>query len=681
MTSRRAARNTRWHALRRKPWFWALVGVVGLPLLLALGFSLTARLYPFPTERLSEDIGAPLVIVDRRGEVLRAVPAKSKHGRPGRSALMPLSALRPVAVSALITSEDHTFFSHAGVSVRGVVRSAWLNLRSGRANYGGSTITMQLARMLFSEGQPRTLANKVKEMFWALSMERALDKHQILEAYLNRAYYANGAFGMEAAAQTYFNRPAAALSAAETLLLVVIPRSPGAYDPLRHLDRTLARRDRVLSLMQSRGLISAGEAQRIVRDPVEVSLHRPPFLAPHFCDYVLSQLTAAQRQQGGTVHTTLDGHLQRDLEYNVAEHVRRMRSRGLAEAGAVVLDTQTGAVLAMVGSPNFRGPAGQLNITTHRRHPGSALKPFVFAAALERGDTPATLALDIHDVPNSRYRAARLSQPERGPVRYREALAGSYNLAAVHVLESVGEEVLITLLRRGGIGAVPGGPDDYGPRLALGATRVTLLDLAAGYGFMATGGWVHRPFGIVKISGPKRADWQPPAPVPVRLFSETTSWLIGDILADDNARIPAFGRELAVTELPFRAAFKTGTARGFADTVTVGVTAQVIAAAWGGNFSGRATQGVLGMDGAAPVVRAALQLVARERELSLPPPPEGIVSLSICPLSGMQAGPHCPNTKLEHFDARHAPQQTCDWHVHQNGRVHLAVPEAFAHFF
>jgi penicillin-binding protein 1C len=651
---------------RRKAFLVLGLALCGAFALSAIAVAAAVLCVPYPAARLSPDAGAPLVLTDRDGETLRRVEGPASG--PGRDAWVSLTDVRSHALLSLLASEDRRFFEHAGVDPVGLARATWLDLKGLDFAYGGSTITMQLVRMVHSPGAPRTLANKAQEMLLALRLERALGKREILEQYVNRAYFGRGAYGIEAAARTYFDKSAASLSSGEATLLAALPRAPSFYDPIRHLDRALSRRDHVLGLLVDRGLVTPDESARIRRERVRPQLTPAPSRAPHFCDYVLASLSPEVRARGGTVRTTLDLRLQALLEHKVAAHVRSLAGAGVGQAGMVVLDTRTGEILAMVGSPDYAAEAGQINIAARRRHPGSALKPFVYALALDAGATPASIAADLREVA-SRYEVDKATQKERGPVRYREALAGSYNLAAVHVLESVGEDKLITILRRAGVGSVPGEAGDYGLRLALGATKVRLLDLAAGYGFLARGGRVTRPSAI--LGGP-RAD--------VQVFSPATSWLVMDVLSDPDARRPMFGADLPVDGLPFEVAFKTGTSRGFSDTVAVGVTEQVTVAAWAGNFSGRPTHGVIAMDAAAPLVRAGLLAAARGRRLTLPPPPAGVVEAEICSVSGELAGPNCPHRKLERFAAGRAPTSTCSWHVREGDGVAVRYPTAVAAF-
>jgi penicillin-binding protein 1C len=590
--------------------------VIGIQVLLVL-----VVCFPFDRSQL-DATSEPLVMVDVRGEEIVTLPAVGAD----RTHWTPLGELPAIAVSAVIESEDEHFWDHHGIDAEGVVRALWLDARGGR--FGGSTLTMQLARMLRGDNN-RSIPNKVKETLLALRIERAVDKHTILEQWMNRAYFGNGAVGFDAAARFYFGKPASALSPGEATLLAVIPRAPSAYDPLKHLDAAKTRRTHVLALLASRGVIEASAVADIESEQVAVARHEPANAAPHFARWVLDQLPPDVRRAGGTLHTTLDLRLQKLLERRVREQVAALHHANLAQAGVVVLDAQTTEVRAMVGSIDFK--QSQIDITTRRRNPGSALKPFVYATAIEHGAAPTTIAWDTRDTNDDFF--APNSGVEHGPVRYREALASSYNFAAVDVLASVGIARVMSVLREAGVAELPGAPDDYGLRLALGAAKVRLIDLAAGYGFLVNSGEVGTPRGIVGgVARPTH-----------RIFSPQTSWLVMDMLSDPEARRPGFGMELPF-DLPFRIAAKTGTARGFADTWAVGATREVIVGAWAGTFDGSPMQGIVGMDAAAPLVRDAMLAVSAEvgRPLTLPARPAGIDDVEVCADTGMPADDRCP---------------------------------------
>jgi len=640
-----------------------LVAVVATVLLLPpLLLAVAVLAVDYPADTIAPDRSDPVLVCDRDGGLLRSVPVPGSHRRHGWVALTDIS---PPVFLTLLASEDRNFFSHKGVDPVAVLRAAGLNLTDGALHYGASTLTMQLARMVHSEGRPRTLWNKLRETVIALRMERAMTKNQILEQYLNRAYFGNGAWGIEGAARTYFGKSAGSLSAGEAASLMVIPRGPSVYDPLRHPQRVLARRNHLLALLVKNGLLSAAQQQRALTAPVRFFRHPQPFAASHFVDFILDAVPPAFRRSG-TIHTTLDPALQTSLERRTRGHVDAMASRGIQQAGAVVLDTSTGAILAMVGSAGKGTPAHQVNIAVRRRFPGSTLKPFVYAAAIEQGDAPATIALDIYNVP-SQYRVRGTPPVEHGPASYREALAGSYNLAAVHVLERVGVPEVMEKLRLAGVGELVQSAEDYGLRLALGSARVRLLDLAAGYGFLVRGGLVRRPSGIARMAFADGTTWTPPSEPDVRVFSKEASWLVMDMLADNEARRKVFGDELPA-DLPFKVAVKTGTARGFSDVFAVFATREFTVAAWAGRFDGEPTAGVLGMDGAAPLARAGILLAGQGRPLTLPEAPAGIVAVDVCPQSGQLPSPHCPHRVRDWFIRGTVPEKECTLHVIRNGR-------------
>lgn len=610
-----------------------------------------------PVGSLSLDGGGPLRVVDRHGVLLRSVPARD--GRPGRERWIALEAMPSLAAVTLIASEDQRFFEHHGVDVWAVARALYLDVTHGALRYGASTITMQVMRMVLSVGEPRSVGNKLREAVAALKVERSYDKAKLIEHYLNRVYFGHGAYGIEAAARMYFDKAAVALSAAEVTFLMVLVRGPAYYDPFKHRARLLERRDHLLSLLVEQEKLSPEQVARIKAEPLRVALHPPRFEAPHFVDWVLSELPADVIVRGGVVHTTLDARLSRLLEARVSEHVKGLADRNVTDAGAVVLDSQRGEVLAMVGSPSYAGPEGQVNIATWRRFPGSALKPFVYATAIEHGDHPGTIAFDVIDVP-SRYRAAADTH-EHGPVRYREALAGSYNLAAVHVLEHVGIARVMSKLRLAGVGELAGDVEDYGLRLALGSTKVRLVDLASGYGFLVREGRVVPAHAINAVIADNGSVWRPEVKKDTRVFSPEVSFLVMDMLADPEARRPQFGPELPA-DMAYPVAVKTGTARGFADTVALFVTRELTAAAWTGRFDGRATDGVLGMHGAAPLARASLLAAANGQRLTLSKAPVGVVRGEVCAGSGMQPHAGCPHRKPERF-ASGKPFAQCTWHA------------------
>lgn len=632
---------------------WLVVaGLALLSLRLFVHAAVVADSYPIA--KLDPERSGPLVVLDQRGEVLRSRSAPD--GR--RSPWARVAELPPIAVDAVLAAEDARFFEHPGVDLLAVARALWLDLRAGKPAFGASTITMQLVRMTEHPNAARTWRAKLHEALLALRLERVLTKRQILEQYLNRAYFGYGAYGLQSAAQRFFGKPARGLSDAEATALAVLPRSPARYDLLRHLPLTLIRRNHVLTLLVAHSKLTQVAADELRMGAVQPHLTPWPFAAPHFCDWLLTQLSAERLARGGVLHSTLDLRLQQTVEAGMHREISQLNKRGVHDGGIVVLDAQRGQVSALVGSPNYGEAA--LDIATWRRHPGSALKPFVYGLALERGLSPASPALDIHEVP-SQYRVRRLTQPERGPLPLRQALAGSLNLAAIHVLETVGVAPVLAKLAQAGIGPLPGSALDYGLRLALGAPKVRLLDVAAAYGFLVRGGKVAQPVGIVQLVAQDGSGWHPPRRPETQLFSAATAWQVMDMLADSDARRAVFGQDLPL-DLPFAVAVKTGTSRGFSDTVAIGATQQWIVGAWAGNFDGSPTHGALAMATAAPLLRMALLKASAGKNQTLPVPPAGLHEVAVCALSGQRTTADCPHTRIEALRSDQRPLAACAWH-------------------
>jgi penicillin-binding protein 1C len=635
---------------------WGLVGVL-LPLVVLIQIAIIAVLiWRFDADELVAT-HEPLVILDVRGDEIATLPASGLD----RTRWIPLGRVPTIAVSAVVESEDERFWDHGGVDGFALGRALWLDLKGGR--YGGSTLTMQVARMVLGN-ESRTVRNKGREILLALRMERSVDKRVILEQWFNRAYFGNGQVGFDAAARFYYGKPATALSDAEALTLAVIPRAPSGYDPLKHLDATLRRRDYVLAMLVDRDRISESDASAIRATTIAVARHDNVNRAPHFVAYAVEQLPADVRVAGGRVHTTLDLQLQRTLQRRVTEQVTQLAHMHLQQAGLVVMDTESTGVRAMVGSSGWDSPGGQINITTRRRNPGSALKPFVYATAIEGGDSPATIAWDIRDVTGDYFAPNGV---EHGPVRYREALASSYNFAAVDVLDKIGVPRLMTNLRAAGVAELPGAPNDYGLRLALGAAKVRLVDLTASYGFLVKDGKVGKPRAIDHVEVADGRRWTPQRELERRVFSPATAWMTMDMLADPEARRPGFGMELPL-DLPFKVAAKTGTARGFSDTWTVAATSEILVGAWAGSVDGAPTQGIVGMDAAAPLVRAAVLAVSGGTKLTLPKRPAGIDDIVVCETSGMLPSETCPRIH-DYAHAGHAPTEIDTWHDPKTGEL------------
>ncbi len=620
---------------------------------IALLGAIVALARPLDRTALDVNSGGPLLVTDRDGTLLRSVP--NAAGRPGREAWVRLSDVHSLAIQVLLSAEDRNFFSHSGVDTSALLRSLWLSTTSGRL-YGGSTLSMQLARLVYFPEQPRSLWRKLRQIETAWRLERALSKSEILEQYLNRAYFGEGAYGIEAAALHYFDVRAKSLNASQASLLMVLPRGPRFYNLRLHLHEAEIRRHHLLELAQQDGRVAPSEIAHAEEAVVLRTRQAPVFLAPYFVDDVLSHLPQSTTRDGGIVRTTLDSHLQEVIENHVRTHVANNAHDGIEDAAVVVLSSATGEVHAMVGGASYQ--AHQQNLATWPRPPGSTLKPFLYATAFEQGFAPSSIAFDIHEASPQYIEGGH----ERGPVAFRQALAGSLNFAAMNVLEHVGGSDLNQKLLILGLRNDTRAPNGGWSHVALGNTPVALVDLTASYGVFFRGGGFF-PARSVRAYQHQRtgANLYADTSSLRQVFSADAAWLTMHILSDSEARRPTFGEELAV-DFATPIVAKTGTAQGFSDTWAILGAGYWLVGAWVGRRDGQSILGRPGMRAAAPLARLALLAATQGQPMTVPSRPASIHAHAVCALSGMAAGVHCAQTRSDYFSEGTQPTSVCTWH-------------------
>jgi penicillin-binding protein 1C len=568
-----------------------------------------------------------VVVTDRHGQPLRFfLPADQRWRLPVK-----LSELPPELPRALVASEDRRFYRHLGVDPFAVTRAAWSNVKSREVVSGASTISMQVARM--AEPGPRTLASKIRESFRALQLERRYTKDEILELYLNLTPYGGNVEGVGAAAWFYFGKEPDQLSLGEIALLTALPRSPVRYDPTLHPAAARSARDRVLDQLAERGAFSRKELEEARRQSVPHLRHRPPFSAPHFTEMVTSQYPGEVR-----LRSTLDRGTQEIAEAQVARRIRELRDLGITEAAVVVIDNPTRSVRALVGSAGFREAVfqGQVNGAIARRSPGSTLKPFLYAMALDEGRIlPDSYLLDI-PTDFSGYVAENYDERYRGRITVRDALIQSLNACTVRLLSQVGLADFHKLLLKGGLSTLDRPVGSYGLPLILGAGEVRLLDLVNLYATLAQEG-LHRP---VRIIDTIEMTESPSSPESVRLFSHEAARAITGILTD--VRRPDLPESWDLTRDVPGVAWKTGTSYGHRDAWAVGFSARTTIGVWVGNFNGRPRKGISGSQHAGPLLFDLFR--ALEPGGRAPLQPDGLrpEEIEVCALSHELPGPFCP---------------------------------------
>jgi penicillin-binding protein 1C len=604
---------------------------ITLAILLAgpyLWFHALNWLFPFPWEKLQRP--PAVVALDRHGQPLRFfLPADDRWRFPMRLADMP-----PELPQALVASEDRRFYRHHGVDPLAVARAAWSNLKAGSVVSGASTIPMQVARM--AEPGPRTLVSKICESFRAVQLERRFTKDEILEIYLNLTPYGGNVEGVGAAAWFYFGKEPDQLSLGEIALLTALPRAPAGYDPTVHPQAAEAARGRVLEQLAARGVFPRREIAEAERQPVPRARKRPPFAAPHF-----TAMVSAQRPDEVRLRTTLDRRTQEVAESQVARRIRELRDQGIGNAAVVVIDNETRAVRALVGSAGFRETAfqGQINGAAARRSPGSTLKPFLYAMAIDQGRVlPDSYILDI-PTDFSGYVAENYDDHYRGRVTVREALTLSLNACAVRLLSQASLPEFLRLLQRGGLSTLDRPAGSYGLPLVLGAGEVRLLDLTNLYASLAEGG-VYRPVRVVEPSTNQDSRPRTQDPEPLRLFSSDAARAIAEILTD--VRRPDLPAAWDLTRDVPAVAWKTGTSYGHRDAWAVGFSARTTIGVWVGNFEGKPVRGISGSQHAGPLLFDLFR--ALEPGGRGPVRNDGRVrdEIEVCTLSHELPGPFCP---------------------------------------
>lgn len=639
---------------------------VTVPLLLCvlacfLVLGVLVALTPFPEALRAGPMAPSLRVLDRAGRLIAEV---APEGR--RAAGVDVEKLPPHVVAAVLAAEDARFFSHPGVDALAVVRALGQAASSGRWGSGASTITQQLARNVVP--RPRTLRGKAHEMLVALRIERALDKPEILEEYLSRIEFGPRLCGLEAASRALFDKPADRLDLAEAALLAGLPRGPSLYDPTRGVERAKRRRDRILGRMLAAGSASREEVERATAQPIVLNRGFRSGGAEHLVRALdQGKLPEAAGRRPREVVTTLDLELQAEVEALARSTAERLRANDGSAAAVLVVDNETREVLAYVGSPDFwsERALGQNDGVRALRQPGSALKPFVYAAAIEAlGYTAATLLPDVElHFPTQRgdYSPKNYDGRFHGPVRLRQALASSLNVPAVFVAERTGHGRVLSFLHRVGFASLDEGADEYGAAIALGDGEVTLAELANAYVTLAQGGRYaelrYVQSGVTSLG----QRFVPSRPEPKRAMKEATARLVTDLLSDEEERQAGFGRN-SVLSLPYPVAVKTGTSKGYRDNWTVGFSAAVTVAVWVGNFDGHPMRQSSGVTGAGPLFHDVMEAAMRGRPRKALPALDDFSDAEICPLSGELPGPDCPHRTREHFATGTLPRQHCTMH-------------------
>lgn len=573
---------------------------------------------------------------DRNGDVLGTLLGAGSS----RAADVSLSAVSPAFVEAIVAAEDARFWQHGAIDLRALLRAARDFAIYGQARSGGSTITMQLARLLDhaesfdGQGTAVQLRRKLEQIWQAERIAIGSDKRSILQAYVNRVPMGGNIYGVEPAARTYFGEPAAELDLAQAALLAAIPNDPARLGPDGDWTALKRRQQFVLQRMVVLHEITAFDARVAFDERVRIRRHESGVADAAHALFFLSRGSAAPTPR---VRTTIDRSLQRFVQAQTQDVVGALQRYHVSDGAALVVDNATGSVLAYVGSPDYFSAEllGRNDGVQALRQPGSSLKPFTYELALERGTLRSTSILSdaptAYALPNGKlYEPVDYSGRFSGPVRVRYALANSLNAPAVSVLASLGVETLLERLHQVGFVHLDHSAEYYGLGLTLGSGEVSLWELVQAYATLARSGeFIPLHLVAAPATGPRYVghpeDWE----------------LVADMLADPYARAKSFGIG-SVLQMPFPAAVKTGTSSDFRDTWTVGFTRDYTVGTWVGNFDGSPMRGVSGVTGAGPLWnRIMLHLYEGRNDPPALASPRGFIRTAICANTGRVPGPHC----------------------------------------
>lgn len=630
--------------------FWSTFAVVSFLIVIAGIFSLGilfawyAKDLPRP-DKVARVEGLSTVVLDRNGQKLYDI-YENENRIPAKWEDVPDDLKH-----ATLAIEDKDFYKHAGLSEMGIARAV-VNIFIFHNFQGGSTLTQQLVKNVLLTNE-RTVPRKIKEAILALQIERKYTKDEILLMYLNETPYGGPAVGIEAASQEYFEKPARELTILESAIIAGLGQAPSRYSPFigepnAYIDRTI----QVLRRMREDGYITKDKEE-------ELKSQLPGFTfasgmtnlrAPHFVAYVREQLVdtfGSKLVEGGglTVTTTLDWNLQEEAQKIVSEEVEKAKKLKVSNGAAVVIDPGTGEVLAMVGSKDYSASESggfKFNVATQGlRQPGSSIKPITYAAALRKGYTASTLLMDVEtkypsgDPAKPEYNPKNYTGKYTGPVQLRTGLGNSINTVAVKVSALVGIRDILRLAYDMGLVTLEATDENerrFGLSLTLGGGEVTLLDLTSAFGVFATGGMRTPPVSILKVAGPKGNvlfEYKPQTPR--RVLEEEVSYLISNILSDNDARKDVFGTKSQLVIPGKTTAVKTGTTDDKRDNWAIGYSPDIVVGTWVGNNDNSPMNPTLasGITGAAPIWNRIIRLALQEKPDKPFVRPDTIVEMDI----------------------------------------------------
>lgn len=664
---RKVTQRFRWW--RQLSWKKRLLYVGGPILALLIIIPIATYLY------FARDISDQERLMNRNntGVVLYANDGKTEifsTGRAKHRELIPLDKISDSTEKALLSSEDKNFYEHGGFSVTSILGATVANITSGGSNYGGSTITQQLAKNTLLSSQ-KSFLRKFQELSVSVAIEQTYSKDEILSMYLNSVFFGGNVFGIEDAARTYYNKAPADLTLGESAMLIGILPSPNNYSPLYgSMELAKQRQNTVLSRMVDNKVITEDEkaaalAEVLPLQPVKELADDSD--APHFTEMVMKQLydkygVEDVTRSGYQVTTSLDMNVQTQLEAAVAANMPTITRNGGSNASAVAIDPGTGEIRGLVGSYDWTNEGfGKVNMVTTPRQPGSSFKPIYYTQALADGTvTPATILKDQKTDFGGGYSPNNADRRFRGNVTVRQALDWSLNIPAIEVLQKVGIDTTIQTAKRMGITTIDENKN-YGLALALGTAEAPLLEMTNAYAAYANGGQQYASTSIKSINSKYDTKVFTAKETAKQVISEQGAYLISNILSDNATRSSVFGSSLNVydgkTRAVKKAAVKTGTTDDSRDAWTIGYTPQIAIGVWVGNNDNKQMLNG-GSIMAGPIWTKAMGNILAGVQTDFPMAP-GIVQKNVCRSNGGLADTATSATYPEYFLSTNLPTTSC----------------------
>lgn len=605
-------------------------------------------------------------IYDRNGILLREIIGDEG----GVMRWASVDSINTFMIEAAIFSEDRHFYSHPGIDIGALLRAFTQLITKRRFISGGSTITMQVARLSYPIRHWNTFMRKIAEIMLALKIDLWLTKDEIMEIYLNRVYFGNMLYGIEAASQCYYGKSPAELSEKEVLILINSIQAPSTCNPL-HTQKIIKKADRMAQMMYENGLMDDSQMRSYSKESNDAMPIHFTFRAPHVTDRIIYEMNGREWRE---VYSTIDIELQESLEKTIKTTLKQFENRNLSNGGIIVIHAQSGAILALVGSMSYFDDSidGQFNTVYGFRSPGSSLKPFTYALGLMNGYNACTMIKDeplYFSEPFGDYKPENYDFKFHGDVPFRQALGCSYNIPAVKVLNSIGYNKLYTILMKMGFNNHGHKAEHYGLAITLGSMSVDLYHLANAYtlfpnlGVMKKARLIDSVLTVSNSVEYMKSD-------SIRIIPQWTAFIIADILTDNNARMPAFEEENPF-KLPFYAGVKTGTSKNYKDNLSLGFTGNYVIGVWAGNNNNQPMLNVSGITGAGVLFRHTVMEMYERYELGLrPSAPDSIVLMDICTHTGLLAGSECRNTRTEYIYKFNIPDvcHQCSGHDSNNDR-------------